>query len=100
MLEGSVLTGNNVVYLQVARRILGAVKDAKLKARHERHAGESWEMVNLMRHLTEEIDELLEAGYLGEPTHILEEIADVSNMCDLLTMAVVDSLPVAPPLAR
>ena len=100
MLEGSVLTGPNAVYLKVTQHILGTVKDAKLRARHEKHAGESWQMENLLRHLTEEVQELSEALYLGEATHILEEIADVSNMCDLLTMAVLDGQTTVPRRAR
>ncbi len=100
MLEGSVLTGNNVIYLEVAHHLLGIIKQSKLKSRHEKYSSESWELSNLLRYLTQEVDELTEALYLGEPTHILEEVADVSNMCDLLAMAVIDSLPAASPLAR
>ena len=80
MLEGSVFTGKNPIYLNVARYVLVAIKDAKLKARYKKHAGESWEMENLLRHFMEEVQELTEALYLGDGTHILEEIADVSNM--------------------
>ena len=57
---------------------------------NEENKNHSWEIWAIFKHLVDEVEEL-DAALDGENTHeCLQEIADVSNMCDILALAILE----------
>lgn len=85
-MQGSVVLPENLVILVDARSRLSSLKHQKLTRRHDKHPeGETWEWGPCWIHFLAEVAELMDA--VGRD-NILEEMADVSNMIDILAMMV------------
>ena len=90
MFKGSVLSIENKPQLIKTRAILSDVKDTKLALRHERNKNHSWDKKAAFDHLVSEVYELQDAINHLEIDDILNEIADISNMADILAMIYLD----------
>ena len=87
MLKGSVLEPENKRKLMAVRIYLMHLKNAKLAARHEKNKSHSWDKQAILDHLVDEIREFSEAsGFVDQ----LLELADISNLVDILAMAILE----------
>lgn len=97
MLKGNMFDGDNPTLLLIAQTVLDKVKSAKLKERRDKYKDDgTWQTYRILQKLDEEVAELKEALNLGLITLTIEEIADVSNVCDILTMQILDVNTTAP----
>lgn len=89
-IEGNVLKFQRD--LEQAKEYLGVVKKVKLLLRQSRNENKIATFKDLISHLENEVFEFKEAVSFGEPKHeVIMEIADISNIADLLAMAIIKS---------
>ena len=85
MIIGSVTSKQNLGKLLNARSQLQCLKNYKLATRSEKNKDEGWQILPLIEHLKDEVREFITAeNYLDQ----VQELADVSNMVDILLMAI------------
>jgi len=92
MLAGSVISKENKPRLAKAQRLLAEIKDYKLTKRRNKHENEGiWNFTAVVDHLDSELAELHEAVTLNQGNlNILDELADIANIADILTMMIID----------
>jgi hypothetical protein len=89
-IEGSVIEGGNKYRLFDARRLLGLMKDYKLKNYSPEHAVmKSWEIDNLVKQLDGEVQEFKDTTKFFSQ---LSELADISNMVDIIAVKLIDEM--------
>lgn len=75
--------------LAEAQKILQEIKKVKLETRHDRHSGKVYSFTSLILHLKEELAEF-QCAVADETTEgTLEELADMSNMIDILASTII-----------
>jgi uncharacterized protein HemX len=72
--------------LKKARIFLEGLKDTKLALVTLKHLDDNPTFHELRRHLADEVYELRKVGYGADYPAILEELADVSNMVDIMVI--------------
>ena len=86
MLKGSVLS--NKYRLIAARDFLLILKNRKLNIKEPVHINDpEWDFTLTVKHLTDEVREFMEAQDFHKR---MEELADISNMVDIVAMEVLE----------
>ena len=87
-INGSIIGGSNRVRLDNARGYLRAIKEQKLAEKHEKRKEGTFSFDSCVAHLILEVEEFADSVADGNPDVTLKELADVSNMVDILTVLV------------
>ena len=87
-MKGSMLDVENLPKLEAAQEQLAAIKVKKLRARHEKNQGSEMSLTSALDHLSQEYAECMEAIAASDRDHIMEELADLSNMVDIFATLV------------
>lgn len=75
--------------LKRAKIELGKAKGSKLEEKHLQYDGVTSTFLQCLEHLREEVEEVFQyAGQGKNPSGLMRELADVSNMVDILTLIV------------
>ena len=90
MINGSVLDQQNRPMYDLAQAIITNFKRAKLYARHEKNAAHPWTAQDILNHLESEVIEFKEALKTTDALQPLLELADISNMVDIMAMHLLD----------
>lgn len=85
-MKGNVL--DHKYKLTVAKLCLNDEKMKKLILRQDKHKNDIWKIQPILNHLIEEFGELNQAIKNKDFSNMLEEIADISNLCDILFMQI------------
>lgn len=72
--------------LRNAKQALEDLKAFKLAVVADKHLEDPLDKFALLRHFHQEIEELDKAFFHGSPEQILEELADIENMIDIIFM--------------
>lgn len=76
--------------LSLARSRLAEIKNFKLAAVAPKHIGDPLFYYDVKRHLSQEVDDFANAYHQGRIDDALVELADVSNITDILAMIILD----------
>lgn len=85
MIKGNAVQPENLEKLNIARQKLSDIKLAKLVARQNKHPeSEVWNFYGFEQHLKSEYAEFTEGWANRDTDNMLEELADMSNIIDML----------------
>lgn len=89
-MNGNALNSENLMKVFHAQQKLSELKLAKLKARQEKHPqSEEWNFYWFEQHFQMEYKEFIEGWTNKDLDNMLEELADMSNMIDLLAVLII-----------